>query len=175
MSGEAREHVRSVHPRRRSSARLPRICRAPGEDFSATMQSSSATPTSKSLLVYYPRPPADVLRRTDASRHRRVGVADQRRRRQGVQAGGLPHGSSSTSSGRTNRRSKRIAILLCPAQRRGARTRLLALVMQLKGSAAALHRAEPTAGLPSSLSQGARRHHLDGQARRRRHLAAANR
>ena len=97
-----------------------------------------------------------------------VGVADPRRRRARSTS---PTTTSRPSRVRSRARATTIDALriLLAARRTGAPTRSSRAPRGAAASARALHRSEPERAFTATLPQGARRHHLDGQARRPRH------
>ena len=174
MSGDARELFARFIPdgdvgtvRRGAAASLLR------ESFTDTMR-ILRDPDFQKLLIDYPR----ALRTFIVA----PGVTDEVSSEWLIRAGTgqeykperVPGGLRLVRRTSTRTRSRRISDPAVAAQGLGRRAADRATPGAHPG-ARALHRGQPPARLPRRPPQGAGRHHLDGQARRRRDVAAAHR
>ena len=127
------------------------------------------------LLVNYPRPPAN-LRASPTSTEDTVSSEwlIRGRRRQGVQAGGLPDSLRAVRAGERRTTIEAIRILLDRPQD-WSTTALAELRDEAGGDPQRFTDENLRQAHEVALPQGARGHHLDGQARRRRAAAAAHR
>ncbi len=169
MTGEARETVRRLHPRRRPRPLRRASCRG------ARAQTSPATMTllrDRGLpgrsCVHYPRPAARLRQRHRVPGHgRRPSWLIRDGRRPGATSPRTTSPPSPASSARTRTEIEAIRILL-DRPRDWSTDALTELRQKLAAARRALHRRQPPAGPRAALQEGARRHHLDGQARRPR-------
>ena len=93
MSGEARDLFARLHPRRRPRPFAAGAARGQlHDDFTGHDETLLRDEDFQDCSVNYPRPDAPSSSPTASPTPCRVGVADQGRRRHGVQARGLPQG-----------------------------------------------------------------------------------